>query len=199
MSTLMTVSELQEIREKVRIKLSQLPEFALYEKLTMMLTYAEQKGTQNGRGAIVCGEDVSQSSPLQFRISTTSEQKERILKAVHDYFEQVKNAPTTMRDLVVILRHQGLEIPGKNSGTTLGAIVAKSGSFELCDKKKRLWKLKSPADSVSETLDPISQHSGERPAGIITALSSEASDGTGEVAVDGGAGRQQHEEASGPH
>jgi hypothetical protein len=45
--------------------------------------------------------------------------------------------------LLAVLEHQNILVPGKNPGTTLGALIRMQSAFEIVDKKKGLWRLKS--------------------------------------------------------
>ena len=149
----MTASDIQELRENVRQKLSKFSDFQLYETLTLMLVKAEREHdleiTQCPHQAM----ETPARPPDRPYLLTTPDQKERIVVAAKEYFQNAMNAPTTMRHLVSILRFQGIEVPGQNPGTTLGAIISNHPDFEFCDKRKGLWRLNSKAYSQEATAE----------------------------------------------
>jgi hypothetical protein len=183
MQTLMTVSEIHEIREKVRRKLSHLPEFVLYELLTTMLTSARDESARNGRDTH--GMEIAAEPSTRSYFLTSPDQKEKLIGACEDYFRLAENSPTTMRRLAVFVQEQGIEIPGKNPGTTLGAILAHHPVFEICDKQNRLWRLKAMAYNGSASNGAVLHlNCVETTATVITTASSEASAEAGEVGAN---------------
>lgn len=143
-TTIMTVSEIEQMRENVRRKLSKVSAFQIYEMLTAMLEQAHRgndfKITQFPQQI-----NVPPAPPDRPYLLTTPDQKKRIAGTAEDYFRIAANAPTTIRHLLTFLHDQGIEIPGKNPGTTLGAIISHNSTFEHCDKRQGLWRLTNEA------------------------------------------------------
>jgi hypothetical protein len=49
-----------------------------------------------------------------------------------------KNRPIKMRDLLAAVQRHGILVPGKNPGTTLGAILIRRPEFEIVDREQML-------------------------------------------------------------
>ncbi len=54
-----------------------------------------------------------------------------------------QNKPISIRELLTALQEIGVEVRGKNPGTTLAAILKGRSDFEMVDRESRLWCLTS--------------------------------------------------------
>jgi hypothetical protein len=102
MSASMTVSEILEIREKSRRKLTRLPEFVIYEQLTTMLTRAHDGSASNGTRD-TSPVEIPAVPPVRSYFRTPPEQREKLVATCRSYFTMAENTPTNMRCLAAFV------------------------------------------------------------------------------------------------
>lgn len=93
--------------------------------------------------------DLLPQLPRQPKLKTSKEDRDRIAGAAKAYQLANGNKPKTIRELAAAIQNQGVLVPGKNAGTTLGAILSRRPEFELCDKENRSWRLTEKDDATA--------------------------------------------------
>jgi hypothetical protein len=140
MLTSSTYQDLLRHRDALQATLEAIPTYKQVQALNTLLELHEGK------------KDVCSSDRIPYNLTTvpgrkdvksSPEERNHIVESAKKHQLANRNKPITIRDLLAALQKRGVDVRGKNPGTTLAAVLSRRPDFEMVDKDLRLWTLKS--------------------------------------------------------
>lgn len=135
------LQELIEQEKQLTAECENHPRFKRLQAIRVLIQHEKSKLSASGKssdGTKKTRRPRGQGKP-KTPLLTTPEQRNFIANAIEEHLRNV-NQPTTVKELVQVLQDKNIEVPGKNKGVTIGAILnGKKDKFTLGEN--RLWRL----------------------------------------------------------